>query len=122
MKSGQILKRIREDNKLKLMDFAIATELSIGYISDIEHGRRNPLHEVYITIIENNLNIDLSEYTKKINRESIDKLMAEILAKANTPEGKEDLQKAFASSRKMIDLIQKSREIDPKSLREPFTI
>lgn len=42
MNIGEIVKKARLRKKLRLKDVAEATNLSISYISDIEHGRSTP--------------------------------------------------------------------------------
>lgn len=42
MEFGQLLKEARKRSRYTLREVAKEVELSIGYISDIEHGRRKP--------------------------------------------------------------------------------
>jgi len=42
MNIGEILRKARLKNKLRLKDVADRTNLSVSYISDIEHGKSTP--------------------------------------------------------------------------------
>lgn len=39
---GKILKKYRSEKRITLRDLHRKVDLSVGYLSDIEHGRRNP--------------------------------------------------------------------------------
>jgi transcriptional regulator with XRE-family HTH domain len=61
IKVGEIIKAKREDKKISLVDFAKEVEISPGYLSQLENGRKtNPKLEIMLRIIKAlDLDIDM---------------------------------------------------------------
>lgn len=62
MNIGNNLKRIRKEKKMTLKNLAEISGLSISFISDIEHNRRNPSLETMNKLCKS-LNIEISQLT-----------------------------------------------------------
>lgn len=54
---GNILKKYRSEKRITLRDLHKKVDLSVGYLSDIEHNRRNPPDIKYVIKIEDALEI-----------------------------------------------------------------
>ena len=72
---GKILKKYRSENRITLRDLHRKVGLSVGYLSDIEHNRRNPPEIRAVIQIEDALGITdgiLVAIARKMKKASAD--------------------------------------------------
>ena len=70
MRFGQLLKRSRKAKGVTLREVADMCGLSIGYLSDIEHGRKNPPEIRTVGTIERFLEVEDGCLTNSAVREA----------------------------------------------------
>ncbi|MGE4545820.1 MAG: helix-turn-helix domain-containing protein [Pedobacter sp.] len=66
---GQILRKARKQTRKTLRELSDASGLAISYISDIEHGRKNPPRSEAIRKMQDVLNISGNILIDAANRE-----------------------------------------------------
>lgn len=113
MDIGSFLKSIRKKNKMTLEDVGTKAGITFSYVSGIEHGRKIPMSDVFIRIL-NALNADFEETIKGIKLYYLNDHPTEI-------ETKDWVAEVYLNN----DLLRKDlffKSISADVLKEPYFI